>query len=417
MRIKQLFESATAGGMSTASMATVTKGSKTILKRQKPTDNALDNGNLFQETNAVGGKEQQLSVQQLATISDEALDKAYGYGRSSPGNTFGWQANLKSAAYAKQMIDKGVTDIEAISDAIHKGWNVTAKAFVQNPNQFDDTAKLQAAGKLEAKLQQREKLMNIAYAQLPEDEKEKDRVVARAMLQAVTGGQQGVAEGKKRMSRAAKGNEKYGKDGMKALAKAGREGASEEKLDKIRDKHDNYNEDSDPCWDTHKMLGTKKKGGKSVPNCVPKEGVEEGNNPEYDDEAGMADNNLETLKRAVEGLDDMISTGDNLPEWCQEKIAVAKSMLVSVWDYMQSEENSMLESSVKENKKGVRAAKHTVKPRNPVAKNAMATVGGGGAGAHKDKKKAQKQGEVKHKNQEPAYESKLWTALGRKIGN
>jgi hypothetical protein len=59
---------------------------------------------------------------------------------------------------------------------------------------------------------------------------------------------------------------------------------------------------------------------------------------EYDDEAGMADNNLETLKRAVDGLDDLISAGDNLPEWCQEKIAVAKSMLVAVWDYMQSEE-------------------------------------------------------------------------------
>jgi len=50
---------------------------------------------------------------------------------------------------------------------------------------------------------------------------------------------------KKTMSRAAKGNEKYGKDGMKALAKAGREGASEKKLDAIRDKHDNYNEDSE----------------------------------------------------------------------------------------------------------------------------------------------------------------------------
>ena len=115
------------------------------------------------------------------------MDKAYGYGRSSPGNTFGWQANLKSASYAKQMIDKGVTDIEEISDAIHKGWNVTAKAFVQDPEQFDDTEKLKAAGKLEAKLQQREKLMNIDYAQLPEDEKEKDRVVARALLQALNG--------------------------------------------------------------------------------------------------------------------------------------------------------------------------------------------------------------------------------------
>lgn len=30
-------------------------------------------------------------------------------------------------------------------------------------------------------------------------------------------------------------------------------------------------EDSDPCWDTHKMVGMKKgKGGKPVPECVPK---------------------------------------------------------------------------------------------------------------------------------------------------
>jgi hypothetical protein len=61
-------------------------------------------------------------------------------------------------------------------------------------------------------------------------------------------------------------------------------------------------------------------------------------NGEYDDEAGMADNNLETMRRAVDGIDDVIGAGDNLPEWCQEKIAVAKSMLVTVWDYMRSEE-------------------------------------------------------------------------------
>jgi hypothetical protein len=69
-------------------------------------------------------------------------------------------------------------------------------------------------------------------------------------------------------------------------------------------------------------------------------GMAEDYNPEYDDEAGMVENNLETLDRAVEGLDDLINSGDNLPEWCQEKIAVAKSMLVAVWDYMYSEEAS-----------------------------------------------------------------------------
>ena len=31
--------------------------------------------------------------------------------------------------------------------------------------------------------------------------------------------------------------------------------------------------DGDPCWDTHKQVGMKKKGNKMVPNCVPKEEV------------------------------------------------------------------------------------------------------------------------------------------------
>ncbi len=147
----------------------------------------------IEEKGVAEGSEQNLSIQQLATISDEALDKAYGYGRSNPGNTFGWQANLMSAAYAKKMIDAGVTDIEKISDAIHKGWNVTAQKFVQNPDQFNDTEKLRQAGKLEAKLAQRAKLMKINYGQLDNEEQEKDRVVARALLQAIKG-QQGVAE-------------------------------------------------------------------------------------------------------------------------------------------------------------------------------------------------------------------------------
>ena len=41
------------------------------------------------------------------------------------------------------------------------------------------------------------------------------------------------------MSRAAKGYEKYGKQGMEALAKAGREGKA---LDPVRNKYDKYDE-------------------------------------------------------------------------------------------------------------------------------------------------------------------------------
>ena len=53
---------------------------------------------------------------------------------------------------------------------------------------------------------------------------------------------------KKTMSRAAKGHEKYGKAGMQALAKAGRDGASEEKLDTIRKKYNKYDESTQESW-------------------------------------------------------------------------------------------------------------------------------------------------------------------------
>lgn len=44
----------------------------------------------------------------------------------------------------------------------------------------------------------------------------------------------------RQMSRAAKGNRKYGKDGMAALRDAAADGASEAEMDEIRDEHDRY---------------------------------------------------------------------------------------------------------------------------------------------------------------------------------
>lgn len=126
-----------------------------------------------------------LSIEQLAMISDKALDDAYKYGRSTPSNTFGWQANLKSAEFAKKVIDAGETDIEKISDAIHKGWWSVAQKFVDNPDQFDDTKKLRDEGKLDKKMQQRIDQM-VPYNQLTDDQKKIDRIVARALLQALT---------------------------------------------------------------------------------------------------------------------------------------------------------------------------------------------------------------------------------------
>ena len=64
---------------------------------------------------------------------------------------------------------------------------------------------------------------------------------------------------------------------------------------------------------------------------------------EYNDEATMVESNLETMRRAIESIDEVINTKDNVPEWVQEKIAVTKSMLVSVSEYMQSKQRSKKE--------------------------------------------------------------------------
>ena len=49
--------------------------------------------------------------------------------------------------------------------------------------------------------------------------------------------------------------------------------------------------DGDPCWDSHKQVGMKKKGGKMVPNCVPKEEVE------ISEEGSMSQQEIRLQKR------------------------------------------------------------------------------------------------------------------------
>ena len=69
------------------------------------------------------------------------------------------------------------------------------------------------------------------------------------------------------MSRAAKGHEKYGKEGMQALAKAGREDASEKTLDTIRDKHDKYKNVSETT--SSGSVATSMGGGNGFANGGP----------------------------------------------------------------------------------------------------------------------------------------------------
>ena len=121
-----------------------------------------------------------LSIDQLAHISDKALDDAYHYGRSTPGQNFGWLSNMESAKAAKSLIDAGITDIEQIADAIHDGWNTTAKSDGDGSLQLDTPTPAEKKAK-------RMLLAEKDYASLPEDEKEKDRVVARALLESIKG--------------------------------------------------------------------------------------------------------------------------------------------------------------------------------------------------------------------------------------
>jgi hypothetical protein len=120
------------------------------------------------------------SIEQLAAVSDEALDNAYHYGRSTPGANFGWLANIESAKAAYKLISAGETDIDVIADAIHDGWNITAIADYNGSLQLDTPTP-------DEKKAKRFALASKSYAQLPEDEKEKDRVVARALLSFIKG--------------------------------------------------------------------------------------------------------------------------------------------------------------------------------------------------------------------------------------
>jgi hypothetical protein len=137
-----------------------------------------------------------------------------------------------------------------------------------------------------------------------------------------------------------------------------------------------------------------------------KQGVAEDSLEEYGDTAKGQKMLTKVQKRAVDRV--VSKKADTDPKYAKKNSDTANR----AWD-------RMTDKDLEENKKGVRAVKHTSKakgieppkPRNFVAKNAKM----GGAGAHKDKKKAQKQGDTKHKAKEPAYESRLWAALERKI--
>ncbi len=111
------------------------------------------------------------------------------------------------------------------------------------------------------------------------------------------------------------GKKKYGKDGMAALAQAGRDGASEEELGRIKDKF------------------KKEDHGPENPDAPVNYG-------EYDREGDMAKDDLRTIDSAAKELYSILDANENLPEWVQAKITKAVDYIDTARDYMKANKYS-----------------------------------------------------------------------------
>ena len=73
---------------------------------------------------------------------------------------------------------------------------------------------------------------------------------------------------------------------------------------------------------------------------------------EYTGEVSMVKNNLHTIVRASVGLAKELKNDEDLPEWVEEKISLAKGMMVTVMDYMISQHEMGVEPTVAEDASG-----------------------------------------------------------------
>ena len=114
-------------------------------------------------------------IEKVANVSDIALDRVYGYGLSTDTNSFGYKANKLSATYGLHEFFYGeshdIDDVESIARAVHDGWsfaayNINDPRYLTQPH----------------KKVNRIILADTPYNKLPEEEKEKDRVIARAII-------------------------------------------------------------------------------------------------------------------------------------------------------------------------------------------------------------------------------------------
>jgi len=114
-------------------------------------------------------------ILKAANLSDIALDNVYGYGLSNDINSFGYKANKLSATYGLHEFfygeGLGINDIESVASAVHDGWSFCT--YYENDPKY-----LTQPHKKTNRLI----LADTPYSKLPEAEKEKDRVIAKAII-------------------------------------------------------------------------------------------------------------------------------------------------------------------------------------------------------------------------------------------
>jgi hypothetical protein len=88
-------------------------------------------------------------------------------------------------------------------------------------------------------------------------------------------------------------------------------------------------EKADEALDTDGVMMTR-------PSNMSSEGIEHGEQGEYNDEAGMTKDSLHTIVRHAKELERALRSNENMPEWVQEKIGQIKGMMTSVTDYILS---------------------------------------------------------------------------------
>lgn len=131
------------------------------------------------------------------------------------------------------------------------------------------------------------------------------------------------------------GVKKHGEEYMRRAAEAGRKGASQEELGRLKDRYSK----------AEKNKAQKEDHGPEHPDAPVNYG-------EYDREGDMAKDDLRTMDDAVEELYSILQADENLPEWVQSKITKAVDYIDTARDYMKAQkyEEGVAEDGVDEAK-------------------------------------------------------------------